>query len=149
MNFEEYVKESIEHVVKIREKLKETFGNIDRDLELILVKAAVEPWGLVKAPRQPQAASGESGNRTAGHDEEHPLTEKQSAIIVKHLSGSKGAMIMSMIGETGKPLEKLSSREASRIIDMIFNGINGGRSDDAGVRELDGRGDEMVRKDRA
>jgi len=127
MNFDEYVKESIDHVVKIREKLKETFGNIDRDLELILVKAAVEPWGLVKAPRQAQAASGEPGNRAPGHDEDHPLTEKQLATIVKHLSGPKGAMIMSMIGETGKPMEKLSSREAFRIIDMIFNGTNGGQ----------------------
>ncbi|MHB1708689.1 MAG: hypothetical protein ACYCT2_04355 [Thermoplasmataceae archaeon] len=52
MNFEEYVKESIEHIVKIKEKMKETFGNIDRDLELVLVKAAIEPWGLVKNPKQ-------------------------------------------------------------------------------------------------
>ena len=48
MNFEEYTDENIEHVAKIREKLKARFGAIDRDLELLLVRAAVEPWGFVK-----------------------------------------------------------------------------------------------------
>ena len=48
MNFEEYVDENIEHVAKIREKLKARFGAIDRDRELLLARAAVEPWGLVQ-----------------------------------------------------------------------------------------------------
>ncbi len=52
MNFDEYTDENIDHVAKIREKLKARFGNIDRDLELIMVKAAIEPWGLVKNPKQ-------------------------------------------------------------------------------------------------
>ena len=48
MNFDEYIDENIEHVAKIREKLKARFGAIDRDLELLLARAAVEPWGFVK-----------------------------------------------------------------------------------------------------
>ncbi len=48
MNFDEYIDENIEHVAKIREKLKARFGAIDRDLELLLARAAVEPWGIVK-----------------------------------------------------------------------------------------------------
>ena len=62
MNFDEYIDENIEHVAKIREKLKARFGSIDRDLELILVKAAVEPWGLVKsaAPKQAEREPGKN-----------------------------------------------------------------------------------------
>ena len=48
MNFEEYIDENIEHVAKIREKLKARFGAIDRDMELLLARAAVESWGFVK-----------------------------------------------------------------------------------------------------
>ena len=48
MNFDEYIDENIERVAKIREKLKARFGAIDRDLELLLARAAVEPWGFVK-----------------------------------------------------------------------------------------------------
>lgn len=63
MNFDEYIDESIEHVTKIREKLKARFGAIDRDLELIMVKAAVEPWGLVKQ------AAGEPGKNLGAKNE--------------------------------------------------------------------------------
>lgn len=34
MNFEEYVDENINRIVKIKEKLKARFSSIDRDLEL-------------------------------------------------------------------------------------------------------------------
>ena len=63
MNFDEYIEESIDHVAKIREKLKARFGAIDRDLELILVKAAVEPWGIVKKSSDQKQAAGESGKQ--------------------------------------------------------------------------------------
>ena len=63
MNFDEYIEESIEHVAKIREKLKAMFGAIDRDLELILVKAAVEPWGIVKKSLDQKQEAGESGKQ--------------------------------------------------------------------------------------
>ena len=62
-NFDEYVDESIDHVAKIREKLRARFGAIDRDLELILVKAAVEPWGIVKKSPDQKQAAGESGKQ--------------------------------------------------------------------------------------
>ena len=63
MNFDEYIEESIEHVAKIREKLKARFGAIDRDLELILVKAAVEPWGIVKKSLDQKQEAGESAKQ--------------------------------------------------------------------------------------
>ena len=62
MNFEEYIDENIEHVAKIREKLKARFGAIDRDLELLLVKAAVEPWGFVKRENANHDGRAEDGN---------------------------------------------------------------------------------------
>ena len=65
MNFDEYIEESIDHVAKIREKLKARFGAIDRDLELILVKAAVEPWGIVKKSLDQKQEAGESGKNEA------------------------------------------------------------------------------------
>ena len=65
MNFDEYIEESTDHVAKIREKLKARFGAIDRDLELILVKAAVEPWGIVKKSLDQKQEAGESGKNEA------------------------------------------------------------------------------------
>ena len=62
MNFEEYIDENIEHVAKIREKLKTRFGAIDRDLELLLARAAVEPWGFVKGENVNHDGRAESGN---------------------------------------------------------------------------------------
>ena len=65
MNFEEYVDENIEHVAKIREKLKARFGAIDRDLELLLARAAVEPWGFVQKGNVTHAAA----NHTNSNEE--------------------------------------------------------------------------------
>ena len=62
MNFEEYIDENIEHVAKIREKLKARFGAIDRDLELLLARAAVEPWGFVKRENANHDGRAESRN---------------------------------------------------------------------------------------
>ncbi len=44
MNFDEWIGEAIERIAIIREKLKERFGNMDKDIELALVKAAIGPW---------------------------------------------------------------------------------------------------------
>ena len=62
MNFEEYIDENIEHVAKIREKLKARFGAIDRDLELLLARAAVEPWGIVKRETANHDGNARNGN---------------------------------------------------------------------------------------
>lgn len=62
MNFEEYIDENIEHVAKIREKLKARFGAIDRDLELLLARAAVESWGFVKRENANHDGRAEDGN---------------------------------------------------------------------------------------
>ena len=60
MNFREYTVENIERVAVIREELKKRFNAVDRDLELIMVKAAIEPWGLVK-PADQNKAAGDQG----------------------------------------------------------------------------------------
>ena len=48
MNFEEWLKGEIEKLDKIRDVLKEKYGNIDRDYQEWLFEDAKEPWGFVQ-----------------------------------------------------------------------------------------------------
>jgi hypothetical protein len=147
MNFREYTVENIDRIVMIREELKKRFGVIDRDLELLLVKAAVEPWGFAKnrqpkgevnssltgnsgtqKPGSPVSASANSSNGE-GKDHQndqkqgtHPISWKQKDLILNHLEGRLGPEIARMIAKTCKPLDGLSSSEASTIIDFILRG---------------------------
>jgi len=82
MNFESFrnwVLDGIKEVTIIREELKATFGTIDRDTEMIFVKAAIQPWGIVmerdrqvpgggSAKAQGQADNGSEGP-SAGLDD--------------------------------------------------------------------------------
>ena len=128
MNFEEYIDENIEHVAKIREKLKARFGAIDRDLELLLVKAAVEPWGLVKGGQQIEEVTKGRGNMHYGSNGDQKsygrqLSEKQKKILEQHLKGELGPQVAARINKTKKPIDQLSVQEASEIIDFIFKGV--------------------------
>ena len=127
MNFEEYIDESIEHVVKIRDKLKARFGAIDRDLELIMVRAAIQPWGLAKSPQQ-AAGLKDQGSTQQGNGNQKSyrrLSDKQRAIIDEHLHGKLGAQVSALLNKSGKPIDQLSIQEASEIIDFIFSGGKG------------------------
>jgi len=46
-NFRNWVLDGIKEVTIIREELKAAFGSIDRDTEMIFVRAAIQPWGIV------------------------------------------------------------------------------------------------------
>ena len=80
MNFEEYIDENIEHVAKIREKLKARFGAIDRDLELLLARAAVEPWGFVKGENVNH--DGKMGNKNTADSGKAVATDSGIAKIM-------------------------------------------------------------------
>ena len=124
MNFEEYIDESIEHVVKIRDKLKARFGAIDRDLELIMVRAAIQPWGLAKSSQQATGSKDQGSNQQGSGNQKtyRRLSDKQKAIIDEHLKGKIGAQVSALINKSGKPLDQLSIQEASDIIEFIFAG---------------------------
>ena len=124
MNFEEYIDESIEHVVKIRDKLKARFGAIDRDLELIMVRSAIQPWGLAKSPQQATGSKDQGSNQQGSGNQKtyRRLSDKQKAIIDEHLNGKIGVQVSALINKSGKPLDQLSIQEASDIIEFIFAG---------------------------
>ena len=95
MNFEEYIDENIEHVAKIREKLKARFGAIDRDLELLLARAAVEPWGIVK--RENANHDGRAEGRNPADSGKAAATDSGIAEIMakRHLVDDNGKLKLS------------------------------------------------------
>ena len=48
MNFDEWLKGEIEKLDKIKDALKEKYGNVDRDYQEWLFEDAKEPWGFVQ-----------------------------------------------------------------------------------------------------
>ena len=48
MNFDEWLKGEIEKLDKIKDALKEKYGNVDRDYQEWLFEDAREPWGFVQ-----------------------------------------------------------------------------------------------------
>lgn len=48
MNFDEWLKGEMEKLDKIRDELKEKYGNVDRDYQEWLFEDAKEPWGFVQ-----------------------------------------------------------------------------------------------------
>lgn len=146
MNFRDYTVENIDRIVMIREELRKRFGAIDRDIELIMVKAAIEPWGLLRVRQQKGegnssvtgnsktqksgSAMSTNTNSSSGNGKDHrnerkqsnPISPKQLNIIQEHLSGKLGQKIAVLIAETGRPLDRLTSSEASKIITFIFGG---------------------------
>ena len=48
MNFDEWLKGEIEKLDKIKDVLKEKYGNVDRDYQEWLFEDAREPWGFVQ-----------------------------------------------------------------------------------------------------
>jgi hypothetical protein len=126
MNFEEFrnwVKDGIKEIGIIRDELKASYGNIDRDLELIMVRAAIQPWGLAKSPQaNAQKEQGNTQQRAGNQKSYRRLSDKQKAIIDEHLHGKIGGQVSAMLNKSGKPIDELSVQEASDIIDFIFRG---------------------------
>ena len=126
MNFEEFrnwVKDGIKEIGIIRDELKASYGNIDRDLELIMVRAAIQPWGLAKSPQATGSKEQGSTQQSGGNQKSYRrLSDKQKAIIDEHLHGKLGAQVSALINKSGKPIDELSVQEASDIIDFIFRG---------------------------
>lgn len=121
MEFDEWLNKEIGKLKRISVRLKEEFGTIDRDYQKWLFEDAKEPFGFSK--QKPDRAEGGSppGNGSQSR-REYPLSEKQKAAIAKHLDGKLGPEIAAMIKKTGKPLDRLSTSEASVILDFIFGG---------------------------
>ena len=84
----------------------------------ILVDRAIEPYGLWLA-RENGSEERQPG-KNQGNGE--PATEKQRATIRKHLEGKSGNRIAAYLHSMGKSLDGLTKREASALIDRIFNG---------------------------
>ena len=57
MNFEEWLKGEIEKLDKIKDVLKEKYGNVDRDYQTWLFEDAKEPWGFVQKGSVTHAAA--------------------------------------------------------------------------------------------
>jgi hypothetical protein len=57
MNFEEWLKGEIEKLDKIKDVLKEKYGNVDRDYQEWLFEDAKEPWGFVQKGSVTHAAA--------------------------------------------------------------------------------------------
>ena len=128
MNFDEWLNEEIAKLRRISVRLREEFGSVDRDYQEWLFMDAREPWGFARN-RQPDRNSGTGGNASHSRQDQaqsaHPISAKQKATIERHLQGKLGSQIAILIAKTGKPLDRLSSSEASDIISLIFKG--GGR----------------------
>lgn len=130
MNFDEWLKGEVAKIRKIDAALQAEYGTIKEEYRRWLFEDAREPWGFVRS-RQPSASDqGEHRQEQAkDHGEKkestpaaRPITEKQLALINKHMKGRLGPEIAAMIRKTGKPLEGLSTSEASAIIDFIMDG---------------------------
>ncbi len=127
MNFDEWLKGEIEKLDKIKDVLKEKYGNVDRDYQEWLFEDAKEPWGLVKGAQQAGAVAKDRSNmHYSGKGDQksygRQLSEKQKKILEQHLEGELGPKIAAMIKEMKKPMDQLSIHEASEIIDFIFRG---------------------------
>ena len=127
MNFEEFrnwVKDGIKEVSIIRDELKASYGNVDRDLEMIMVRAAIQPWGLAKSSQQATGSKDQGSNQQGSGNQKtyRRLSDKQKAIIDEHLNGKIGVQVSALINKSGKPLDQLSIQEASDIIEFIFAG---------------------------
>lgn len=118
MNFDEWLNEEIAKLKRISTKLKEEFNTVDRDYQKWLFEDAKEPWGFSRQKPMPAAASQKQEDRK----DFRPITAKQVDLINRHMKGNLGPRIAAMIGKTGKPLEGLSTSEASAIIDFIMGG---------------------------
>ena len=57
MNFDEWLKGEIEKLDKIKDVLKEKYGNVDRDYQEWLFEDAKEPWGFVQKGNVTHAAA--------------------------------------------------------------------------------------------
>lgn len=125
MNFDEWLKGEIEKIKDIRATLLKEIGSVDRDYEHWLFEDANARWGFMKA-RQPGSAPPAQEKHPPEQKQPaekfRPITEKQKTLIEKHLKGRAAPEITAMIRKTGKPLDKLSSGEASGIIEFIFGG---------------------------
>ena len=57
MNFEEWLKQEMDKLEKIRTALKERHGTVDRDYQAWLFEDAKEPWGFVQKGNVTHAAA--------------------------------------------------------------------------------------------
>lgn len=125
MNFEEFrnwVKDGIKEIGIIRDEMKTAYGNVDRDLEMIMVRAAIQPWGIAKGSQQ-SGVMGDQGAQQGGNQKTFRLlSEKQRKVIEEHLKGKLGSQVSAKLNEIGKPIDRLSVGEASDLIDFIFSG---------------------------
>ena len=62
MNFEEWLKQEMDKLEKIRTALKERHGTVDRDYQEWLFEDAKEPWGFVKRENANHDGRAEDGN---------------------------------------------------------------------------------------
>ncbi len=152
MEFKVWLEQEINKLKAINAALEREFGSVSRDYQQWLFEDAREPWGFVKNRRQDNGAgnSAASSNTNAGSDEgsasragdtgapkghddsgkgvqgsqkgPHPISPKQLALIQRHMQGKLGPEIARMIKTTGKPLDQLTSSEASGVIDFILGG---------------------------
>ena len=72
MNFEEWMKQEMDKLDKIRNALKERYGTVDRDYQEWLFEDAKEPWGFVQkgnanhTGREDEKAANGGGKATDG-----------------------------------------------------------------------------------
>ena len=117
MEYIDWLKKEIGKLKTISAELKTEFGAIDREYLTLLFEDSKEPWGFVVRNQPGNQAPGNLDKKT-----ERPLSDKQLAIIQKHLTGKNGPQVAEMISALNKSLDRLSVHEASEIIDTIFKG---------------------------
>ena len=125
MNFEEFrnwVKDGIKEVGIIRDEMKTAYGNVDRDLEMIMVRAAIQPWGIAKGSQQSGVMGDQGAQQGANQKSYRRISDKQKAVIEEHLKGKLGSQVSAKLNRMGKPIDQLSVEEASDLIDFIFSG---------------------------
>lgn len=94
--------------------MKERALTIDTDREIqgavkqILLDRSISPYELWKKEQH-----------GANNHQEDMATDKQVALISKHLQGTKSAMIREYLG--GRKPEDLTKKQASQLISSIFN----------------------------